>query len=58
MLDSLTKQLTGGAALTDEQVRDAIGCLTDEAVTPEAKAGFLTALANNCLLYTSDAADE
>ena len=46
MLDTLTKQLADSTALTDEQVRDAIGCLTDEAVSPEAKADFLTALAD------------
>ncbi|SVC79673.1 uncharacterized protein METZ01_LOCUS332527, partial [marine metagenome] len=46
MLDTLTKQLTDCTALTDEQVRDAIVCLTDEAVTPGSKADFLTALAN------------
>ncbi|SVC31555.1 uncharacterized protein METZ01_LOCUS284409, partial [marine metagenome] len=46
MLNTLIKQLADSTALTDEQVRDAIGCLTDEAVSPEAKADFLTALAN------------
>ena len=45
MLNTLTKQLADGAGLSDEQVCDAIACLTDEAVTPEAKADFLTALA-------------
>ena len=45
MLDTLTRQLDDGTELTDEQVRDAISCLTDETVTPEAKARFLTALA-------------
>ena len=45
MLKTLTKQLADGTELTDEQVCDAIGCLTDEADTPEAKADFLTALA-------------
>jgi anthranilate phosphoribosyltransferase len=46
MLDTLIKQLADSTALTDEQVRDAIGCLTDETVSPEAKADFLTALAD------------
>ena len=45
MLNTLTRQLDAGTELTDEQVRDAISCLTDETVTPEAKASFLTALA-------------
>ena len=45
MLDTLTKQLADGTALADEQVHDTIDCLTDEAVTPEAKAEFLTSLA-------------
>ena len=45
MLDTLTKQLTNDESLTAEQVRDAIGGLTDEALPPEAKAEFLTALA-------------
>ena len=45
MLNTLTKQLADGTALADEQVHDAIDCLTDEAVTPEAKAEFLTSLA-------------
>jgi len=45
MLDTLTTQLTDGTELSAEQVHDAIAGLTDEAVTPEAKAGFLTALA-------------
>ncbi len=46
MLDTLIKQLTDSTVLTDEQVRDAIGCLIDEAVSPETKADFLTALAD------------
>ncbi|MEE2942689.1 MAG: anthranilate phosphoribosyltransferase [Verrucomicrobiota bacterium] len=46
MLDTLTKQLDDGAELTGEQVRDAIGNLTDDAITSVAKADFLTALAN------------
>ena len=33
MLDSLTKQLTDGGSLSAEQVRDAIGGLTDEALS-------------------------
>ena len=45
MLDTLTTQLTDGTELSAEQVHDAIAGLTDEAVTPEATAGFLTALA-------------
>ena len=46
MLDSLTKQLTDGGSLSAEQACDAIGGLTDEAVSREAKANFLTALAD------------
>ena len=45
MLKTLTKQLADGTELSNEQVCAAIGCMTDETVTPEAKADFLTALA-------------
>ena len=45
MLKTLTKQLADGTELSNEQVCDAIGCMTDETVAPEAKADFLTALA-------------
>ena len=40
MLDSLTKQLTDGGSLSAEQVRDAIGGLTDEAVPPRPRPIF------------------
>jgi len=45
MLDALTKQLDDCKELTREQVRDSISGLTDESITPKAKADFLTALA-------------
>ena len=45
MLDTLTKHLSNGESLTTEQVSDAIRSLTNETITPEAKADFLTALA-------------
>jgi anthranilate phosphoribosyltransferase len=45
MLQSLTEQLGRGQPLSADQVRAAVGQLTDEAVSTETKAGFLTALA-------------
>lgn len=45
MLKALTQQLQTGIALNPEQVRGAVQQLTDEAVSVEAKADFLTALA-------------
>lgn len=45
MLSVLTKQLAGGAALTDEQVGEAVRELTGEKETVPAKADFLAALA-------------
>jgi anthranilate phosphoribosyltransferase len=45
MLNTLTEQLRRQDHLSDEQVQAAIGRLTSEQVAPEAKADFLTALA-------------
>jgi len=45
MLESLTKQLRAPQALSREQVRVAIGALTEGQVTVESKADFLAALA-------------
>jgi len=45
VLDTLTRQLARGGALSDEEVRDAIGRLVDEQVSAESKADFLAALA-------------
>lgn len=45
MLSSITEQLKARQGLSAEQVAEAIRGLTAEAVTPEAKAEFLTALA-------------
>jgi anthranilate phosphoribosyltransferase len=45
MLKPLTDELTRGQALAADQVRAAVVHLTDETVTAEAKADFLTALA-------------
>lgn len=45
MLDTLTRQLARGSALSDEEVRDAVGRLVDEQVSAESKADFLAALA-------------
>ena len=45
MLDQLTTQLAASRSLDAEQVRLAVGKLVDESVSPETKAGFLTALA-------------
>lgn len=45
MLDALTKQLLRLEALTDEQVRAAVGELAQAAAGVETKAAFLTALA-------------
>ncbi len=45
MLDTFTQQLVAGVALGSPQVTAAVATLVDEAVTPEAKAAFLTALA-------------
>ncbi len=45
MLDPLTAQLKQSVALSDAQVADAIAQLTEGTVSAEAKAGFLTALA-------------
>jgi anthranilate phosphoribosyltransferase len=46
VLDSLTRQLARGSALSDEEVRDAVGRLVDEQVSAESKADFLGALAS------------
>ena len=45
MFDKLTEQLGQGRSLTEEQVGRAVELLVDEAVTPAAKAEFLTELA-------------
>lgn len=45
MLDGLTEHLRKRAALTDEQVEQAVERLVDETVPAETKAAFLTALA-------------
>jgi len=45
VLEALTKQLDGRQSLTATQVREAVGALTDEKTSAEAKADFLTALA-------------
>ncbi len=45
MLQTLTNELGRGRHLTDDQVRDAIVCLTDEHIPVVTKADFLTALA-------------
>lgn len=45
MLETLTKQLAGGTTLSAAQVAEAVEALTAEAVSVEAKADFLTALA-------------
>ena len=45
MLDALTEQLHASTDLTAEHVTEAVQQMTAEAVTPEAKAEFLTALA-------------
>ncbi len=45
MLSELTSQLVRGAALTDDQVRDAVAQLVAESIAPEVKADFLSALA-------------
>ena len=45
VLKQLTGQLQQRATLTEEQVRAAVAELVDEKITPEAKAGFLAALA-------------
>ena len=45
MLNTLTEQLRRREHLSDEQVQSAISHLTSEAVAPETKADFLTALA-------------
>jgi len=46
MLDSLTKHLNNGESLTVEQISEAIESLTNETISPEAKANFLTAFAS------------
>lgn len=45
MLNTFTRQLEAGVALGPQQVTAAVAALVDEAVTPELKAAFLTALA-------------
>ena len=45
MLNSLTESLRAGSDLTAEQVTDSVAHMTAEAIPPEAKADFLTALA-------------
>ena len=45
MLETLTKQLAGRQPLSGEQVRLAVGQLTDEKIAAPAKADFLAALA-------------
>jgi anthranilate phosphoribosyltransferase len=45
VLDSLTAQLAQGAALSDEQVVEAVGRLVNEEVAVQSKADFLAALA-------------
>ena len=45
MLDTLTEQLRTGTDLTAEHITEAVEQMTAETVTPEAKADFLTALA-------------
>ncbi len=45
MLNDLTHQLKAGQSLTEEQVRNAVEELVEEAVSPEGKADFLVALA-------------
>lgn len=45
MLEPLTEQLRQGGSLSSKQVTIAIGCLTDEHISAESKADFLTALA-------------
>ena len=45
MLNSLTESLRAGSDLTAEQVTDSVAHMTTEAIPPEAKADFLTALA-------------
>ena len=45
VLVSLTQQLKARTSLTPEQVRDAVAALVSESETTEAKADFLTALA-------------
>jgi anthranilate phosphoribosyltransferase len=44
VLDSLTRQLASGTVLSDEQVTESVGQLTDEQVSTECKADFLAAL--------------
>ena len=46
MISSLTQQLEQGASLDNEQVVSAVAALTDETIAADAKADFLTALAN------------
>jgi anthranilate phosphoribosyltransferase len=46
MLKPLTAQLSAAQPLDDDQIRQAVGALTDEAVSVEGKADFLTALAS------------
>jgi anthranilate phosphoribosyltransferase len=45
VLEKLIAQLTGGKALADDQVRQAVNALADEKVATEVKADFLTQLA-------------
>ena len=45
MLAELTAHIHDGHSLTNEQVTAAVAALTDEAMVPEPKAAFLTALA-------------
>ena len=45
MLEELAQQLAAARHLDDDQVRQAVGQLIDEAISAEVKAGFLTALA-------------
>ena len=44
MLALFIEQLTGGNSLTASQVKEAVAALTNESVSPETKADFLTAL--------------
>jgi anthranilate phosphoribosyltransferase len=46
VLERLTQQLAAARSLDDDQVGQAVEQLTDEAISVEVKAGFLTALAH------------
>lgn len=45
VLDNLTQQLARAAALTAQQIAEAVAALTNESISVEDKAAFLTALA-------------